>query len=129
MRPETEEQRQEILSLAAELADGIIGAAAVLRDMLAFCSDVGLLRAAKDLNLKGSRLWVLYKDVCKEQIAPVAMLLAAYGDGNITKDQVDRYMNPLMRARDKELAEEMYDKVVIPTAIAMVEDVVKQKTW
>ena len=120
----------ELLVLTTELADGIIGAASVLSKLIALSARDCLvfLNSAKALNLKGSRLWVLYKDVCKEEISPVALLLAAHHENILTKDQIDPYIDQLMERRDRELAHEMHTNVIIPTTLAMMAISIKRAT-
>lgn len=113
---------EELKQFVVEIADGIIGAANVLMQMFQLGASPVHFSILKEFDLKGSRLWVLHKDVCLNETPVLIAFLDACHAGDVGKEQVDPYIDELMLRRNNELAKEMREKLVYPAARKTISD-------
>jgi hypothetical protein len=113
---------EELKQFVVEIADGVIGAANVLMQMFQLGASPAHFSVLKEFDLKGSRLWVLYKDVCLNETPILIAFLDACHAGGVGKEQVDHYINELMASRNDELAKEMREKLVHPAVTKTISD-------
>lgn len=76
------------------LSDGNPAALSVLSQLLLLGTD-GILsvNTLTTLNIKGSMIWMLYKDVCREDITKVIFTLTEYTNGKITANALKHAIN------------------------------------
>ena len=82
-----------------KMSEGNPGALTVLLKMLAETKDIdpdnmlggfGPILSLDTLNLYGSQIWMLYKDVCKESLVSTLAVLRGWQLGFTTKDQIHK---------------------------------------
>ena len=106
--------KEELMKFITDLADGVIGAANVLAQMFQLGAQPQHFNALKDFNLKGSRLWLMYKDVCLQDIPMLLAFLEACHVGDVDEEEFRPYMDQLMVNRDEEVARKMRESFVHP---------------
>ena len=85
-----------LAAITKEFADGVIGAVHVLLSLFRTYADPRAIEALRGLDLKGSKLWVVYKDVCCQDETELMMFIHAFADGVFTKEESDKYTNVLI---------------------------------
>jgi hypothetical protein len=108
------EAKKELMEFIVEISDGIIGAVRVLTEMLQSGAQPKHLGVLKEFNLKGSLLWVLYKDVCLQDIPMLLAFLEACHEGDVGEADIKPYLEKLMLSRDDAAAREMRENYVHP---------------
>ena len=96
------------------------GAISVLTEMMRRAPEIVL--HLETLNIVGSRIWMLYKDVCKEDIAKTILLVYANKIGIISKESLDKAIDnygegldveETVKQVEKELVKELVEKMSI----------------
>ena len=83
------------------LGQGNNGALTVLRQLVLLGIDgVICMNTLKTLNIKGPMIWMLYKDVCREDIYKVTSILSAYTNGNLSEEDLIYSINNRGRGVD-----------------------------
>lgn len=108
--------REQLLEFMTDIAQGIPGAVTVLTQMFQLGAAPAHFAALQEFNLKGSRLWLLYKDVCLTETPVLIAFLDACHKKAVYEKEVDRYLGKLMIDRDENLAREMRKELVYPAA-------------
>ena len=77
-----------------ELASGNPGAITVIKQLLR-CGIDGCIciNTLQTLNIKGPMIWMLYKDVCRQNLDKVISVLSAYTNGKLTKEVLIHAIN------------------------------------
>lgn len=87
-----------ILTIIAKMSEGNPGAVTVMAELYktgpltdpdAFVGELAALLSLDSLNIYGSRIWMLYKDVCKQNILHMHAVLRAHQLGIITKTNLE----------------------------------------
>lgn len=66
---------------------------------------LGALWALDNLDLYGSNIWLLYKDVCKSSLVNMATIFRAIGYGILSDKEVGDYVKSLNTARREDIKE------------------------
>ena len=76
------------------LGQGNPGALTVITDIFTLgISGIEILETLTKLEIKGSLLWMLYKQVCKRNLEKMCNILTDYNDGNISSDIIIHAIN------------------------------------
>lgn len=108
--------RNELMGFMADIAGGIAGAVTVLAEMFKLGAPPAHFHILKEFDIKGSKLWLLYKDVCLTETPVLIAFLEACRQGVVTKEDVDGYLDTLMGTRDVGVATAMRKDLVYPAA-------------
>jgi hypothetical protein len=77
-----------------ELASGNPGAITVIKLLLIRGIDgCKCINTLQTLNIKGPMIWMLYKDVCRQNLDKVISILSAYTNGKLTKEVLIHAIN------------------------------------
>ena len=86
------------MDVMIKLSEGNPGAISVCANLLkntskhdpdAFMGGIGSLLMLDTLNVYGSRIWMFYKDFCKEDVGTMVLMLRAFQLGFISRQELD----------------------------------------
>ena len=75
-----------------EIAEGNTGAISVISTLVK-TGEFYYIDDLKTLGIRGPIIWMLYKDVCKQNIEKLRKIIDLYNDKTITKEQVIHAIN------------------------------------
>jgi len=75
-----------------EIAEGNSGAISVISTLVKL-GEFYYIDDLKAIGIKGPMIWMLYKDVCKQDIEKLRKVIDLYNDKTITKEQVLHAIN------------------------------------
>lgn len=82
---------ERMKELAFRLSGDNVGIANVLVELVENTAiPLGYLQALDNLNIKEDQIWMLYKDVCWEDIGKMITVLQAYVLGFITASEINK---------------------------------------
>ena len=90
------------ISIFLKMSDGNPGALSVMMQLLekggqidpdSFMGGLGAILSMDTLEIYGSEIWMLYKDVCGENIVNMCAVLRAHQLGYITYNQIKHAIN------------------------------------